>query len=107
MLLKANVGAWGQSGDSLSETCVGAWEWPVNGQKAFQSMGTSRVRRWIRALAWVLGSGQLHLHEPFVSPAYPDSREGRSEWEALTSCGMTALSVEKRGLPTRQEWGTL
>lgn len=44
---------------------------------------------------------------PFPSPAWPGSQERRSEWEASTSCGMMALSAEKRGLPTCQRWGTL
>ena len=81
---------------------------PVNG---WTKEGT--LTGWVQRVWGGQGPGlsvsprQAHLHYPFLSPAHADSQDGRSEWEALTSCGTMALSAEKRELPTCQEWGTL
>lgn len=78
----------------------------VDKRRNSDTVGT-RVQGGSRGLAWVFGPHLAHLHYPLVSPAHPGSQEGRSEWEALTSCGMMALSAEKRGLLTCRGWGTL
>lgn len=82
----------------------GKW---VGKRRNSDSVGTYRVRGGIGGLAWVSGLQQVHLHYPRVSPARLGSQEGRSEWEALTSCGMMALSAEKRGFLTCRGWGIL
>lgn len=79
----------------------------VDKRRNSDSLGTSRVQGGSRGITRVSGPQRVHLLYPFVSPAHPGSQEGRREWEALTSCGMMALSAEKRGLLTCLGWGTL